>query len=192
MRSPTVFLLILAAPLVQLAAQQESLRSRWLAPDSATLARVQVKVQGRKRVRVFVNATAVEIGHPTLDGAGLQPDDAPAVPWADVSRVQVRTSAFLHGVKLGGIIGGSLGLIVGLSATRQCEGWDFFCGADPGDVAAFTVLSALSGAFWGGLIALPFGRWSTVYQAQPRPVAPTVALVPTHDGGVTMVGSIRF
>jgi hypothetical protein len=195
MRSPILFLLILLAPLARLAAQQESLPARWLKPDSGTVARLQDRVQGRTRVRIFVNAAAVEVARPTLDDTGLQPqqpDEWPSVPWGNVSRVQVRTSALLHGVKLGGIIGGSLGLLVGLSATRPCEGWDFFCGAEAGEVAAFTALSALSGAFWGGLIAAPFGRWSTVYRALPRPAAPPVALVPTREGGVALVGSVRF
>jgi hypothetical protein len=110
-----------------------------------------------------------------------------------VSRVQVRTSAFPRGLVIGSIVGGSVGLMAGLASLRECSGWfDLFCGADAGDVVGITALSMVSGAFWGGLIAAPFGRWSTVYQAQPKPMAPPIALVPTRNGRVAVVGSVRF
>jgi hypothetical protein len=193
MRPLVLSLALLVAPVAGTRAQDGATASRWTTPDSAALSLLQGRIQGKKRVRIFANAAPVELLHPTADASGLRAADAPAVPWETVSRVQVRTSAFPRGLVYGSVIGGSVGLMVGLESLRECEGGlDLVCGADAGTVLGITAISAVAGAFWGGLIAAPFGRWSTVYQAQAAPRTPPVALIPTRDGGVAVVSRIQF
>jgi hypothetical protein len=177
-------LLLLAA--VGGVAAQSATPGRWLPPDSATIVRLQGRLAGRDRIRVVTDFMPLEIRRPTADSTGigslLQPGQALA--WPEVSHIQVRTSAFSRGLLVGSLIGGSLGLVVGLSGAHECTGagWFEWCDLSAGDVATLTVGGALAFGLLGGLVAAPFGRWATVYEAQQRPWTPTVTVLPVRDG----------
>ncbi len=86
---------------------------------------------------------------------------------------------------------GTLGLLAGLSATQECQGWlDLWCGLDAGEVVALTMMSAASGAAVGALIAAPLKKWHTVYSAEGVHAAPRVSA--RRDGGVDVSFAIFF
>jgi hypothetical protein len=200
MRSLPLLLIVIAIPLGVSTAQQDVPR-RWSVPDSATLSRLHARVHGRRRVRIVRSTPTapysrpVEVAYPTLYDTGIwEANGSELTPWADVSRLQVRTSAFSRGLLVGSLFGGAVGLIAGAAAAHECHGGSFFewCGASGGDVAAGTLVSALAFGFLGGLIAAPFGRWSTVYQAQPEVPTPAITLRPTDSGGIVLVTTVTF
>jgi len=146
----------------------------WLPPDSAAWEQISPRIAGRQRVRVVWQAVPIEVTGPAVTVEGVRPPYGDSLlAWSDISRVQVRGSAFTKGLKIGAIAGGALGLVTGLSSLGECQGWmDFFCDADAGDVVVLTFVGALAYGFLGGLIAAPFGMWTTVYQARPAMLPP--------------------
>jgi hypothetical protein len=177
----TILLLPLAVSAGALGAQPAA-PGAWQPPDSAAWERLSPRVGGARRVRVITRGVPVEVAGSAIGANGVRtPSGDSLLPWSDISRLQVRRSAFTKGLKIGAIVGGVGGLAVGLSSLRQCEGWfDMFCGADAGDVAGITIVSTIVYGLLGGLIAAPFGTWGTVYQARPAappPAAPLVAAV---------------
>ncbi len=81
----------------------------------------------------------------------------------------------LEGMKQGALIGGGAGLVggllIGLSATRECDPdvWlDLFCEANAGEVALVTLVSGASGALVYGLLGAAIGaKKRTVYRFRP-------------------------
>jgi len=174
-----------------------------MAPDAATLDKLRTKLEGRRRVGIVVDRERIEARYPTLDGRGihlgLNVSDS-TVPWSDVSRLEVRSSAASQGLLIGAATGLVVGGLGGLAWGLQCrENWGgYFCPAtrpSGGDVAAWAAVGALGGALvfglFGAMVSAPFGRWSTVYRGQPQPATPAIALRP-NPGGVAVAATVAF
>ncbi|HET7038329.1 MAG TPA: hypothetical protein VFH97_00485 [Gemmatimonadales bacterium] len=198
MRVLPLVLIVVATPLAVTTAQVGAPASRPV-PDTGALTRLQARLEGRSRVRVARSVAAapylawVELRQPVLDRTGVRSGDgSTVVPWPEVSRLQVRASAFGRGLVYGAVIGGSVGLLLGAAGTRQCTGgWFEWCGADAGDVVALTAGTALVSSLLGGLIAAPVGRWSTVYRAAP-PRMPAISLRPARGARAAVIASVAF
>ena len=120
-----------------------------------------------------------------VDPAG--PVEYVAVPWSEVQKVEYksgRTNSAGKGALIGGIVGGTLGLIADVSCAGA-EGWDAM-GCPP--MGAATVGGAVFWAGVGALIGLAVKRdqWA---EARPIPlqVAPTM-----QDGRPAISMSWRF
>jgi hypothetical protein len=192
MRRLLLFLIGFAAPPGLIAAQQ---------PDSVTLGKLQTRLAGRTRVRVMVATGRIEMRGPTLDTEGVRDGSdptSPIVPWTAIARLQVRSSSFWTGAGFGWGAGFFVGMVAGMSSddAAKCERYGIFAGACRRGGVDQTVVGvvggALAGALLGGLIAAPFGRWSTVYQAPSRLTMPAITLRPTTSGGIVVVARIAF
>lgn len=174
-----------------LAVAQTSEHERAIRPEPETLAELSDRLSTQKRIRVSYGASEIELLDPVIGPEGINGTShegarIDVVAWDSVHAIQVRRSAWLRGATVGAATLGILGLIAGIGATGECQGFDFYCDASAGDVLAMTVLGAGAGFAIGGLLAAPFSYWSDVYKA-PRSAAvrPGAALSPR--GGAAWV-----
>ena len=150
------------------------------APAPERLAKLEAELRDEARVRVLGRFGDLEVAAPRAGKEGITYDtvlrvqevgDAvpDTVPWADVREIKVRRWSIGRGAAEGAIVGGFLGLVTGLSMTRECNTseWDFFCGMGAGGVAELTLTAAGMGLVVGAILGAPFHHWSRVYDA-PR------------------------
>ncbi len=169
--------LIAAALAIAAHAQAPNPSSGDPGPDAARLRAIEAELRDEARARILGPFVDVEVATPRAhdEGVGFENvlrryggslPQGGKVAWADIEKVQVRRSSVGRGALIGTIAGAALGLVVGLSMTRDCEGWfDLFCGADSGDVANITVGFTGVGLVTGTLLGAPFHHWKTVYDA---------------------------
>lgn len=172
-------------------------------PDAAGTARTALVQQG-DLVRIRADALGerrreARVMAVRSDTLVLQGRTGPGRTWA-TTRVpvsEIRTldvamgtkSNAWHGAKVGGAVGGGLGLLFGLlaySEGQSCSG-DWFClEYGPEIIPAATI----GGVFWGGLLGLGIGALSH----SPRwvPVAPDVLAVDVEPraGGAAVVARV--
>lgn len=139
------------------------------AGDSAAIAGLATALQGHGQIRVRLRThqpDLVLLG-PRLDEAEIRfaryaPGSwtfdstlAPhAIPLDEISRVQVRSSAWATGAIIGFLAGAAAIEAVNAAGKYQI---------DKGETLFIGGLFGTGGAFIGGLIATPFHHWHTVY-----------------------------
>ncbi len=146
-------------------------------PDAARLRAIEAELRDEARARILGPFVDVEVAAPRAHEEGVAFSDVlrryggsvprgDHVPWADIEKVQVRRSSLGRGALIGTIAGAALGLVVGFSMTRECEGYfDLFCGASSSEAAEFAVGFTAVGLVTGTLAGAPFHHWKTVYNA---------------------------
>ncbi len=176
-RVPAILAGFLIAATLAVAAQAQAPIPSSGGPDAARLRAIEAELRDEARARILGPFVDVEVAVPRAhdEGVGFENvlrryggsvPQGDRVAWTDIEKVQVRRSSVGRGALIGTIAGAALGLVVGLSMTRDCEGWfDLFCGADSGDVANITVGFTGVGLVTGTLLGAPFHHWKTVYDA---------------------------
>jgi hypothetical protein len=139
------------------------------ARDSAAIANLATALQGHEevRVRLRTNQPDLVLLGPRLDEAEIRfARYAPgawtfdsalaphAIPLNEISRVQVRSSAWQTGAIIGFLAGAAAIEAVNAAGKYQI---------DKGETLFVGGLFGTGGAFVGGLIAAPFHHWRTVY-----------------------------
>lgn len=141
------------------------------APESAAFAGLATALAGHHRVRVRLRTDQPDLVllGPRLDEGEIHfsryaPGSwtfdstvAPhAIPLAEISRVQVRSSVWATGAIIGFVVGAAA--IEAVNAAGKYH-------IDKGETLFVGGLFGTGGAFLGGLIAAPFHHWHTVYAA---------------------------
>lgn len=144
----------------------------WMAPavwhptraDTLMFQSVERRVKPDASARVFSRGGVIEVTGRAigLRGVSLHDRADSTLPWASVSKVQVRKSAAGRGALVGGIVFGAAGLIGMASMTHDCGSFEFTCGAKTGDVIAGTLGAFAIGALVGTIVAAPFHSWKDV------------------------------
>lgn len=137
--------------------------------DSVTVAALATALQGHHQVRVRLRTHQPDL---VLLGPRLEEDElrfdryapgswtfdsvvAPhAIPLGEISRVQVRSSAWATGAIIGFLAGAAAIEAVNAAGKYQI---------DKGETLFIGGLFGTGGAFVGGLVAAPFHHWHTVY-----------------------------
>ena len=146
-------------------------------PDSIARANLSRVLAGHSRLRVVGRSGAFELGDPKITSEGvaferilpapdsIPPSRGPAVPWSEISALEVRGNAAGQGAVVGGVTGGLLGALLGfgLSEALRSEG-------EPRSsfIIAGGGTGAVIGLIGGAIVGAPFRRWTTIYQHQDR------------------------
>ncbi len=144
--------------------------------DSLVYAKVITRVGARSKLRALGWRAPLEVRGSDVGLEGVRYYEPPAsagdrgegtkvLRWSEIHKVQVRGSAAGKGALIGATVLGGLGLIVGMSATAPCSGFDIWCGASATDALGITLISAVSGALVGGILGAPLRHWKTAYDS---------------------------
>lgn len=132
--------------------------------DTLMFQSVSRRVKPDATVRVLSRRGDFEVKGRAMTLRGVRSSSQPdsMLPWANVTKVQMRKSSAGQGAIVGGILFGAAGLIGMASMTHDCGSFEFGCGASSGDVVAGTLGAFAIGTLVGTVVAAPFHHWNDV------------------------------
>ena len=168
-----IAVLVLALLQVPAAAAQAPLEPAPALPDSAALARIRTRLEGKREVRVRVDREWAELTRPELVGDTAlayanaffdrfesQERAANPLPLSQVSAVQVKGKAVLPSV-----IGGSLSLgVSALASMLLTRAANSNSGIDGNELVRGTLIAFGAGAGVGALDGMLRTRWVTIWR----------------------------